>query len=202
MEYDVLIVGGGASGMTCALIFGSAGEKECAQNKKVGIIIHQKTSDMQNAVYNNVLGLPAGTTGDSLLKEGPVQLEQLYPEVKQIEKEKVLKITRLDSGFEVETNKGTYSAKKVVIAAGYSNLLHIKGLEEYIIPHRKAAAHKNRIQLKNEDYVVAPGLYVCGNLSGHISQFAISCGSGAEVATDILREWNNGDPVVIHDKLK
>lgn len=202
MEYDVLIVGGGASGMSCALVFGSAREKAFAQDKRIGIILHQKTSDMQNAVYNNVLGLPAGTTGDLLLKEGPLQLEQLYPEVEQISKVKVLKISRMDSGFEVETNKGTYSAKKVVIAAGYSNFLHIKGLEEYIIPHKKSAAIKNRIQLKNEDYVVALDLYVCGNLSGHTSQFAISCGSGAAVATDILREWNNGDPVVIHDKLK
>lgn len=202
MEYDVLIIGGGAAGMSCALMLGSAKEKSVAQNKNVGIILHQKTSDLQNAVYNNVLGLPAGTTGDSLLMEGPLQLEQLYPDVEQIEKEKVLKISRMNSGFEVGTNKGTYSAKKVVVAAGYSNLLNIKGLEEYIIPHKKSAAIKNRIQLKNEDYVVATDLYVCGNLSGHTSQFAISCGSGAAVATDILREWNNGDPVVVHDKLK
>lgn len=202
MEYDVLILGGGASGLSCALMFGSAREKTFAQNKKVGIILHQKTSDLQNAVYNNVLGLPAGTTGDSLLKEGPLQREQLYPEVEQIEKEKVNQLIRTNTGFEVGTNKGRYSAKKVVIAAGYSNLLHIKGLEEYIVPHRKSAMEKNRIQLKNEDYVVAPNLYVCGNLSGHTSQFSISCGSGAAVATDILREWNNGNPVVVHDKLK
>ena len=81
-------------------------------------------------------------------------------------------------------------------------MLKIEGLETYIIPHKKSPAGKNRIQLKNEDHLVAPNLYVAGSLAGHRSQFAIACGSGAAVATDILTEWNKGRHTKVHDKLK
>lgn len=202
MNLDVLIVGGGAAGMSCALILGSALDKAYAKNKEVGIILHQKTSDLQNALFNNVLGLPAGTTGEAILNDGPKQLQKLYPKVVQIEKEKVLEISAEPSGFTVETNKNRYRAGKVIIAAGYSDLLRIKGLENYIIPHKKTQPEKNRIQLINEDHLVAPNLYVVGSLAGHRSQFAIACGSGAAVATDILTEWNNGMHTKVHDKLK
>ena len=38
--YDVLIIGGGVSGMQCALVLGSGLKKPYAINKKVGIIMH------------------------------------------------------------------------------------------------------------------------------------------------------------------
>ncbi|MBK5193291.1 MAG: NAD(P)/FAD-dependent oxidoreductase [Flavobacteriaceae bacterium] len=202
MDFDVLIVGGGAAGMSCALILGSSLKKSYAENRKVGIILHQKTSDLQNALFNNVLGLPAGTKGEVLLKDGPKQLKKLYPKVVQVPKEKVLSVIPELSGFTVKTNNYSYLAKIVVIATGYSKMLKIKGLETYIIPHKKSPASKNRIQLKNEDHLVAPNLYVAGTLAGHRSQFAIACGSGAAVATDILTEWNKGRHTKVHDKLK
>lgn len=202
MEFDVLILGGGASGMSCALVLGSAKEKSYALNKRVGIILHQKTSHLQSAVLNNALGIKPGTRGSDILKEGPQHLKKLYPQVVQIEKEKVKRIQPAASGFLVETNKHAYNVKKVVIAVGYSDLLNIKGLELYTIPHKKSPASKNRIQLENEDHLVAPGLYVSGSLAGHRSQYAIACGSGAAVATDILTEWNMGQHTKIHDKLE
>lgn len=202
IDFDVLIVGGGAAGMSCALILGSAMDKSYAENRDVGIILHQKTSDLQNALFNNVLGLPAGTKGKVLLKDGPNQLKKLYPKVVQVPKEKVLSVIPELSGFTVKTNKNSYHSNKVVIATGYSKMLKIKGLEAYIIPHKKSPAGKNRIQLKNEDHLVAPNLYVAGTLAGHRSQFAIACGSGAAVATDILTEWNKGRHTKVHDKLK
>lgn len=201
-DFDVLIVGGGAAGISCALILGSAMNKSYVEKRKVGIILHQKTSDLQNALFNNVLGLPAGTKGEDLLKDGPKQLKKLYPKVVQVPKEKVLSVLPELPGFTVKTNKNSYRANKVVIAAGYSKMLKIKGLETYLIPHKKSPAVKNRIQLKNEDHLVAPDLYVAGTLAGHRSQFTIACGSGAAVATDILTEWNQGKHTKVHDKLK
>ncbi len=162
--------------------------------------MHQKTSHLQTALLNNVLGLPAGTPGAKILKDGPKHLAENYPGVVQIQGEKVKEIESQDEGFSVKTNKNSYSAKKVVIAVGYTNTITIKGLEEYIIPHKKTKPDKNRIQLKNEDHLVKSGLYVAGTLSGCRSQFAIACGSGASVATDILSEWN-GEHTKIHDKL-
>ena len=199
--FDALIIGGGAAGLSCALVLGSAKNKPFAKNKKVGIITHQKTSHLQTALFNNVLGLIPGTTGTSILKSGKEQLASLYPHVKQIEKEKVLEIFKSERGFLVKTNKENYSAKIVVIAVGYTNLFIIKGLGKYIEPHPKAALEKDRIWLKNMDHLIEENLYVAGTLAGWRSQFAIASGSGAHVATDILTLWNGGKHTKVHDKL-
>lgn len=202
MDFDILIIGGGAAGMSCALVLGSAKEKPYAQNKRVGIMLHQKSSHLQSAVFNNVLGLTPGTNGAEILKQGPLHLAKLYPHVIQITKEKVKEISKLSSGFLITTNKNSYSSQQLVIAVGYSDLITIKGLEEYIVPHKKSPAAKNRIQLLNEDHLVTKDLYVAGTLAGHRSQFSIACGSGAAVATDLLTQWNNGEHTKVHDKLK
>ena len=39
--YNVLIIGGGAAGMSCALVLGSANNKPFAADKKIAIIAHQ-----------------------------------------------------------------------------------------------------------------------------------------------------------------
>ncbi|WP_428741798.1 FAD-dependent oxidoreductase [Tenacibaculum sp.] len=199
--FDALIVGGGAAGLSCALVLGSAKKTLCAKDKRIGIIAHQKTSDLQNALFNNVLGLTPGTTGTSILNEGKSQLSTLYPHVEQIDAEKVNEIIRADYGFKVVTNKNSYQSRLVVIAVGYTNLITIKGLEPYIEPHPRAAKDKNRIWLKNTDHLIENGLYVAGTLAGWRSQFAIASGSGAQVATDILTLWNGGKHTKVHDKV-
>ncbi|SFZ90604.1 Pyridine nucleotide-disulphide oxidoreductase [Flaviramulus basaltis] len=199
--FDALIIGGGAAGMSCALVLGSAKDKAFAKDKRIGIITHQKTSHLQTALFNNVLGLQAGTTGASILKSGKEQLATLYPHVEQIDKEKVLEISKTNQGFMVKTNKSSYTSKLVVIAVGYTNLMTIKGLENFIEPHPRAAIEKDRIWLKNTDHLIEDNLYVAGTLAGWRSQFAMASGSGAHVATDILTLWNDGKHVKVHDKV-
>lgn len=202
MTYDVLIIGGGAAGMSCALVLGSAEGKPFAEGKKIGIIIHQKSSHLQNALLNNVLGLQPGTTGTSILNSGKRQLKELYPHVHQIDKEKVASVLKGSSMFEIKTNKNVYRSKIVVIAVGYTDLITIKGIEKFIGPHPRARKEKNRIWLKNTDHLIEENLYVAGTLAGWRSQFAIASGSGAHVATDILTIWNNGRHTKIHDKVE
>ena len=202
MDFDALIIGGGAAGMSCALILGSALPKSFAKDKSVGILMHQKTSDLQSALFYNAFGIKPGTEGKEILLSGKKQLSEEYPEVEQIEGEKVQEIEFLKDGFRVTTNKTAYISKKVIVAVGYGSPLRIKGLEDYVIPHQKTKPSKNRIELKNIDHLVAPGLYVAGSLAGWRSQFAIASGSGASVATDILTDWNQGEHTKVHDKLK
>lgn len=200
--YDVLIIGGGAAGMSCALVLGSAHPRSYVANKNIAIITHQKASHLQNALFNNVLGLLPGTTGASILESGTNQLSTLYPHITQIENEKVNAITKQDDLYIVITNKKSYTTKMAVIAVGYTNSLHIKGLEYYIEPHPRAIPEKDRIWLKNNDHLVDSNLYVAGTLAGWRSQFAITAGSGAHVATDILTIWNDGKHTKVHDTVK
>ena len=199
--FDALIIGGGAAGMSCALVLGSAKNKPYAEHKHIGIIAHQRTSHLQSALFNNVLGLAPGTTGQSILESGIKQLTDLYPHVEQINDEKVSEIIKTTEGFKVVTNKTTHTSKLVVIAVGYTNLLTIKGLKKYIESHPRAVAEKERIWLKNNNHLIENGLYVAGTLAGWRSQFAIASGSGAQVATDILTLWNDGKDAQVHDKV-
>ena len=201
MNFDVLIIGGGVSGLQCALVLGSAKEKPFAMDKKIGVIVHQKASHLQNALFNNVLGLPAKTIGRSILVEGREQLSTLYPTISQIEMEKVISVDDFKDVYKVVTNKGTYTSKIIIIALNYSKPFNIKGLENFIEPHEKANPEKDRIQLKNKEGLIKDGLYCCGTIAGCRSQFAIAAGSGAAVATDILTLWNGGNHIKIHDKL-
>lgn len=199
--FDALIIGGGAAGLSCALVLGSAKNKPFAANKHIAIIAHQKTSHLQTALFNNVLGLKPGTTGESILECGKKQLQDLYPHVEQIKNEKVCIISKSANGFKVETNKNTYESKLVVVAVGYTNLMTIKGLKKYVEPHPRTAIEKDRIWLKNSNHLIEDNLYVAGTLAGWRSQFAIASGSGAHVATDILTLWNSGKHTKVHDKI-
>ena len=200
--FDVLIIGGGVSGLSCALVLGSAHKKAFVQDKKIGIIAHQKTSSLQEAIFYNVYGVPSGKLGSELLTESIDHLQELYPHVTQIEGEKVIKITGEFPNFTVTTNKGSFQTKSIVVGIGYSNTFDIEGLMHFVEPHKKAIAEKQRIQLKNEDHKVADGIYVVGTLAGWRSQLAIAAGSGAAVATDILTLWNNGISSQSHDSIK
>lgn len=198
--FDVLIVGGGVAGVSCALVLGSAKNKAFMSDKKIGIITHQKTSNLQEALFNNAYGIPAGTLGADLLNTSLAQLAELYPQVEQIPTEKVMKIEGEFPNYTVVTNKNSYPAKNVVVAVGWANTLQIDGLMDYVEPHKKSLVDKNRIQLKNVDHKVKDGIYVAGTLAGWRSQLAIAAGSGAAVATDIMTEFNDGINSQSHDK--
>ena len=200
--FDVLIIGGGVSGMSCALVLGSAHKKAFVQDKKIGIITHQKTSSLQEAIFYNAYGVPSGKLGSELLTESTEHLQKLYPHVTQIEGEKVIKITGEFPNFTVTTNKESFQTKSIVVAIGYSNTFDIEGFMHFVEPHKKAIVDKQRIQLKNDDHKVADGIYVAGTLAGWRSQLAIAAGSGAAVATDILTLWNDGISSQSHDSIK
>ena len=198
---DVLIIGAGVSGVSCAMVLGSAQNKPFANDKKIAIVAHQKASSLQNAIFNNAYGIPAGKLGSELLEESLAHLSKNYPHVKQINGEKVLSISGEAGHFIITTNKHSHQAKIVVIAIGAGNPFTIEGLENFVEPHMKMPAAKNRIQLKNDDHLVTEGIYVAGVLAGHRSQLSIAAGSGAAVATDILTLWNDGNHSMVHDAL-
>jgi len=200
--FDVLIVGGGVSGMSCALVLGSAKNKSFASEKKIGIFTHQKSSALQEAVFNNAYGISPGKLGSELLRESKTHLSETYPHIIQIPDEKILKIEGEYPNFTVTSNKNTYKTQYIIVGIGSANTFDIEGLNQFVVPHQKALAEKQRIQLQNADQKVIEGIYVIGTLAGCRSQLTIAAGSGAAVATDLLTLWNEGIPVQIHDSNK
>ena len=200
--FDVLIVGGGVSGISCALVLGSAKNKSFVTDKSIGVFTHQKASSLQEALFNNAYGIAPGKLGSELLKESTEHLSKAYPHITQIPDEKVLKIEGQFPEFTVITNRNSYQTKTIVIGIGSANTFAIDGLMHYVEPHQKSLPEKQRIQLKNNDHKVADGIYVIGTLAGWRSQLAIASGSGAAVATDILTLWNNGVQTHAHYSIK
>ncbi|RBN51118.1 FAD-dependent oxidoreductase [Flavobacterium psychrolimnae] len=200
--FDVLILGGGVSGMSCSLVLGSAKNKSFVANKKIGVFTHQKSSSLQDALFNNAYGIPPGTLGADLMKESITHLSETYPHIVQIPNEKVLKIEGSYPEFTVTTNKTSYQTSIIAIGIGSANTFAIEGLMEYLEPHQKSLPEKQRIQLKNNDHKVTDGIYVMGTLAGWRSQLAIASGSGAAVATDILTLWNDGIQTHAHDSIR
>jgi thioredoxin reductase len=200
--FDVLIIGGGVSGISCALVLGSAQNKPFVKDKKIGVISHQKNSSLQEALINNAYGIAPGTLGTNLLAESRLHLSETYPHITQIQNEKVLNIEGEYSEFTIVTNKNSYKSKIVVVGIGSANTFSIEGLLNYLEPHKKTPLEKQRIQLKNEDHLVTEGIYVIGTLAGLRSQVAIAAGSGAAVATDILTLWNGGIQTQSHDSIR
>jgi len=200
--FDVLIIGGGASGISCALVLGSAKNKAFVSAKKIGILTHQKASSLQEALFNNAYGVSPGKLGSDLLIESIDHLSNTYPHIIQIPEEKVLKIEGIYPEFTVITNKNSYKTRAIVIGIGSANTFAIDGLMQFVEPHKKALPEKQRIQLKNTDHKVSDGVYVIGTLAGWRSQLAIAAGSGAAVATDILTLWNEGIQTHSHDSIR
>jgi heterodisulfide reductase subunit A-like polyferredoxin len=200
--FDVLIIGGGVSGMSCALVLGSAKNKSFAKDKKVGIFTHQKTSSLQEALFNNAYGIAPGTLGSDLLAESISHLSDTYPHIRQIPNEKVLRIEGEYPEFTVTTTKNSYTTKSIVVGIGSANTFAIEGLMQFVEPHQKSLPEKQRIQLQNNDHKVTEGIYAIGTLAGWRSQLAIAAGSGAAVATDILTLWNGGVQTHSHDSIR
>lgn len=200
---DCLILGGGVSGVSCALILGSAQGKEFMKDKKIALIAHQKSSMLQDALFNNAYGIAPGTLGSDLLNRSLDDLQHLYPQITQIKDEKVLSVVHEETYFLITTTHNIYESRIVVAAMNSSQPFTVEGcLQPYVIPHGKSLPKKNRIQLANHDHLVFRNMYVAGTLAGHRSQLAIAAGSGAAVATDILTLWNNGIETHAHDSIK
>lgn len=201
-EFDVLIIGGGVAGVSCALVLGSAHKKPFVVSKNIGILTHQRATALQDGLYNNAYGITPGTLGADLMHSSLSHLNSQYPHIVNIPNEKVLEIQGDMGHFVVKTNKQILHAKLLVVAIGAGFPFTIAGLEDFVTPHQKTIASKQRVQLQNIDHLVKPGIYVAGTLAGWRSQLSIAAGSGAAVATDILTLWNDGVHTHAHDSIR
>lgn len=203
MRYDIVIVGGGPAGLSCAITIGSAVEHEMefAKGKKV-LVIDNGNSDLKSAKLNNVPGIKRGTLGKELLEDIKNQAKE-YACVEILE-DAVKKIFKNNS-FVVQTASGnSFEADVVVLASGFK-AFDIEGIELDVVENH-LSPKPGRVMIKtNKNYEALDkngnaieNLYVAGILAGFSSMFACAAGAGVQVGINILNKYA-GKPILIHD---
>lgn len=135
--FDAVVIGAGPTGLACGIELNRLGlsvlliEKGCVVNS----LYHYPT---HMTFFTTPELLEIGDIPMTALNEKPTRTEALkyYRRVAQHYKlnvhqyERVLAINGADGAFAIPTDKGTYTAKKVIIATGYydvPNLLKVPG---------------------------------------------------------------------------
>jgi thioredoxin reductase len=197
--YDVLIVGGGASGYGCGITLASTNDKfEWAKDKKY-LIIDSGCSDIKKASFYNLSGVEYGIGGDKLLQSLQTQLQKL--KYCQLLNDTVIKIAKKDDIYEVHTNSQTFQTKILVLATGMHQFdIECEGIDITVLPHINVMKPQ-KVYLQNDNNQIDTNLYVCGLASGVKTMFAIANGDGVKVACDIFESYT-GKKAVAHDSIK
>ena len=186
-SYDVIIVGGGASGLSCAITLASAHDKPWFNDRRI-MVIDDDQSDLNRAMLYNVPGVRSGTTGVELLETMRSQLGEYTPA--SLLKGSVVEWNRhADHEFEVTLKDHmTLTGHTLFFATGYKRWdIHGEGLQPVEHPR---GGKSNRVMIEHDGvYHAGTDLYVAGLLAGGSSQFAIAAGIGAQVAVEILSTW-------------
>ena len=180
---DVIIVGGGLAGLSAAIFLGRA---------QLRTIVFDKGESTIAPItrVNNYLGFPDGIPGSELLERGRQQAKKFGAEIRA---ERVQRLRRSDAGpFQVSTEVGHYEAHHILVASNKNTAaaqdlgLTLTGRNNRFIGH------------DGHGRTSLPHVYVCGRITEHPSQAAISVGSGAEVAITLIQDVR-GEYYIDHD---
>lgn len=193
--YDVIIIGGGVSGLGAAITLGSS------EGSKIGkfqtLVIDDGNSDLLKAKLYNVPFLPQGTSGKEALerlKEDALAFDSI-----SFTNEKAISIDGEFGNFTVKTENGNYLSKEVILASSCHKLdILLNGKNIPTKTHELVPREgKIRVEFSGRGEI-QNGLYVAGLLSGVTTMYATALGSGVEVASAILSKRAK-KVAVIHD---
>jgi len=197
-KYDVIIIGGGVSGLSCAITLGSSEPKIKELSEKKILVLDAGMSHLKKAQLYNVPGIDAGTKGFELL-ESLAKQALSYQNI-SMQTKTVSSIKGTKGNFTVTTtDEETLNAEILVFANGMQTI-EIEGLGASVLPHIRAP-RPGMVMIENTNGMIDEGKYVTGCAAGASSMFATASGYGVQTATDIVSAWM-GKYTVIHDVLK
>ncbi|MFH1854547.1 MAG: thioredoxin-disulfide reductase [Candidatus Omnitrophota bacterium] len=137
MDYDVVIIGGGPAGLTAAIYTSRA---------RLNTLVIESMSVPGQAILTdsieNFPGFPGGINGFELIEKFKEQARHFGTELITSD---VQKIDRVEKGFNVITEKKTYSSLSVIIATG---------------------ARPKRINIPGEERLIGHGVSYCATCDG------------------------------------
>ncbi len=175
MGHDVVIVGGGASGLSAAVFTGRYGLDTVVLDGGVSAI-------RQCVLLENFLGFPGGISPETFLELGREQAKLVGCEIRD---EMVETVERADDGndrFRIRTIQGTeIGANRVVAASAYD--------DDYL-----AAFADELTDVERDGRTAVDGLYLTGTLGDDAEHQAIvSAGDGARTALALIRDVRHED---------
>lgn len=195
MNYEVIIIGGGVSGLSCALTLASAAKKLESLKDAKFLIIDADGSDLNKAKLFNAPALDQALDGKDALAKIRAQIGA-YGSCEFVN-DSATKISETVDSFIVSTENGkSFSAKRVVLATGFHSFgIEADGIE---VKSNALSPRPGKIELVHRNNTIRDGFFVAGLLSGVYSMFACAAGSGVKVACDIISEIS-AQPTIIHD---
>ncbi len=173
-DHDVLIVGGGPSGLSAGIFTGRAGLETLIVNDGEPIL-------RRNAHLENYPGFPAGVNSRLLLDMMGDQAERAGCERREA---RVVELDPTDSGFVAETENGRTLTATYVIAATKNTVDFLEGIDGVETIERG----KTFVETDDRGRTGVPGLYAAGRLALQPYQTIIIAGHGASVGVAVIED--------------
>lgn len=119
--YDVIIIGKGPAGISASLY--------TSRGKLTTLVIGEGSYLAKTHKVDNYYGFPGGVSGEKLLKYGEEQAKELGVNIVD---DTVLSITFNNGIYNIETKKGKYETKAILIATGQAvNKAKVEDIEKF-----------------------------------------------------------------------